>query len=602
MKKQEIEDKDIKDFYNDHAVKYSAQLKTVKHQINLISNIRLAVALIAIAVSVYAYRIDPYFFFSIVVSGIVGFFLLVFYHETLHQRKCSIENVLNVLHRNLSRLSGNWTGYSDTGDDFINDEHPFSTDLDMFGKGSLFQWISSSHTFYGRKQLASDILLTPSTIGQVVQQQGAITDCAKHFNFRLSFEAAALDIKVKSDQEPLLKWAESGVSRWASMAPWFFYAEPVVAALSAMICSVFFKIPLIAYIIYTVHLLLFGLFFFSNKKFMDRFEACGATVLVYSRLLSLIEKEDFSDKVLLRYKNGLVSENGTVVSKELKKLSQLISSMEIRYNPLGHFIANVGLLWDLRLRINAENWKKNNSKNLRKWFEIIGWFESVNSFSGIAFENQDWHYPQITDEASLSCTDMGHPLIPDNRRIHNSFTINDNQVAIITGSNMSGKSTFLRTVGVNMVLAYAGAPVCGKSMCVPLLKIFSSMRIGDDLSGNVSTFYAELLKIKRIIDEDKNGTPILFLLDELFRGTNSSDRHEGAVAVLSKLKKHGNIGLISTHDLQLCELAQGDKNGYENYHFTETYNENGIAFDYTLRQGPSTTRNALYLIKMLGIV
>lgn len=602
MKKQVVETKDIKGFYNDYTEKYSAQLKTVKQQINLISNIRLAVALIAIAASVYAYRIDPYFFFSVVVSGIVGFFLLVFYHETLHQRKCSTENVLNVLHRNLSRLSGNWTDYSDTGNDFVNDEHPFCTDLDMFGKGSLFQWLSSSHTFYGRKQLASDILQTPSTTGQVVQQQGAVTDCAKHFNFRLLFEAAALDIKVQSDQEPLLKWAESGVSRWASMAPWLFYAEPFVAALSAIICSVFFKIPLIAYIIYTVHLLLFALFFISNKKFMDRFEACATTVLVYSRLLSLIEKEDFSNKVLLRYKNDLVSENGTVVSKELKKLSQLISSMEIRYNPLGHFIANVGLLWDLRLRINAENWKKNNSRNLRKWFEIIGWFESINSFSGIAFEHQDWYYPQITDEARLSCTDMGHPLIPDNRRIHNSFSIKDNHVAIITGSNMSGKSTFLRTVGVNMVLAYAGAPVCGKSMCVPLVKIFSSMRIGDDLSGNVSTFYAELLKIKRIIDEDKNGTPILFLLDELFRGTNSSDRHEGAVAVLSKLKKPGNIGLISTHDLQLCELAQGDQRGYENYHFTETYNENGIAFDYTLRQGPSTTRNALYLIKMLGIV
>ncbi len=246
--------------------------------------------------------------------------------------------------------------------------------------------------------------------------------------------------------------------------------------------------------------------------------------------------------------------------------------------------------------------KKNNSRNLRKWFQTIGSFESVNSFSGIAFEHQDWHYPLITDGAGLSCADMGHPLIPYTRRIDNSFSIQDNHVAVITGSNMSGKSTFLRTVGVNIILAYAGAPVCAKRMCLPLVKVFSSMRIGDDLSGNVSTFYAELLKIKRIIDEEKNGTSILFLLDELFRGTNSSDRHEGAVAVLSKLKKPGNIGLISTHDLQLCELAQSTQGGYENYHFTETYNENGIAFDYTLRQGPSTTRNALYLIKMLGIV
>jgi DNA mismatch repair ATPase MutS len=167
---------------------------------------------------------------------------------------------------------------------------------------------------------------------------------------------------------------------------------------------------------------------------------------------------------------------------------------------------------------------------------------------------------------------------------------------------MSGKSTFLRTVGVNAVLAYAGAPVCAKFMNIPVLRIFSSMRIGDDLSSNVSTFYAELLKIKRIITADKEEKPILYLLDELFRGTNSTDRHEGAVAVLAKLKQPGNIGLISTHDLKLCELATEHNNGYINYHFSESYDEHGIAFDYVLKNGPSTTRNALYLIKMVGIV
>jgi DNA mismatch repair ATPase MutS len=153
-----------------------------------------------------------------------------------------------------------------------------------------------------------------------------------------------------------------------------------------------------------------------------------------------------------------------------------------------------------------------------------------------------------------------------------------------------------------MILAYAGAPVCGKNMCIPRVKIFSSMRIGDDLTGNISTFYAELLKIKKIIEADKAGDVLLFLLDELFRGTNSTDRHEGAVAVLAKLKKSGNIGLISTHDLALCELGNKPDNGYENYHFMEKYNECGITFDYQLKQGPSNTRNALYLIKMLGIV
>jgi ABC-type multidrug transport system fused ATPase/permease subunit len=594
--------RDVSDEYKRLIEKSTGQLESTKKRISFISNIRLTVAIIVIAGIIIFCRSNPTLSFAFLITGSVLFFPLVINHESLHRSKKRLEHYLKVVHRAHDRVNDAWLEYFDYGNEFIESEHPYCLDLDIFGKGSIFQWLSSSHTFYGRKQLSSDLLKSPETIEQIRERQGAIRDCSAKLDFRLEFEAIAFDSKVQCDQEQLLKWAENKQFHWSSIIPHLFTIGPIIVAIAAISSVVFFKLPIVAYLLYTIHIVIFGMFYLSNKKFMDKFEKNGAVLLMYSELLSCIEKTSFTDSLLLKLKNELVSDSISKVSIELKKLASMISSMEIRYNPLGHFIANVILLWDLRIRSKAEAWKKKNGKNIRKWFDVIGRFESLNSFSAIAYEHPEWQYAKLQDEKRITCDDIGHPLIPKNKRVCNNFSIQDNHVAIITGSNMSGKSTFLRTVGVNMILAYAGAPVCGKNMCIPRVKIFSSMRIGDDLTGNISTFYAELLKIKKIIEADKAGDVLLFLLDELFRGTNSTDRHEGAVAVLAKLKKSGNIGLISTHDLALCELGQTPDNGYENYHFVETYNDHGIAFDYQLKQGPSNTRNALYLIKMLGIV
>jgi ABC-type multidrug transport system fused ATPase/permease subunit len=593
---------DADSFYRRHITDYTEQLKKVQNQINLISNVRLAVAVAAIAGAVLTWKIAVPLFLINIISGTGIFFVLVIYHEQLHKQKKRLQHFLSVLQRFLNRLNNKWLDYSDIGEEFIDNEHPYSTDLDIFGKGSLFQWISSAHTFYGRTQLASDLLDSPKSIEQVKERQGAVNECASSSDFRLAFEAALLECDMRESQDPLLKWAERNVSRWGLLNAGFIVAETIAVVCFAVSSIVFFDIPQLAYILYSLHLGLFLLFRMSNMRYMDTFEKNGARLLVFSELLSHIEKASFNDKLLCAYKKELFTLAGSPVSAELKKLAKIVSSMEVRYNPLGHFVANTALLWDFQLRVKAEAWKRNNGKKIRKWLEIIGHFESLNSFAAVAFENHEWSYPTLNESMSITGDSIGHPLIPGDKRICNSFSIMDNQVAIITGSNMSGKSTFLRTVGVNAVLAYAGAPVCAKSMSIPVLRIFSSMRIGDDLSSNVSTFYAELLKIKRIITADKDRKPILYLLDELFRGTNSTDRHEGAVAVLAKLKQTGNIGLISTHDLKLCELATVQDNGYINYHFSESYDEHGIAFDYVLKNGPSTTRNALYLIKMVGIV
>jgi len=284
-------------------------------------------------------------------------------------------------------------------------------------------------------------------------------------------------------------------------------------------------------------------------------------------------------------------------------LSKILNAADVRNSPMAHLFANAIMLWDFQCIINADRLKKNYGRFFGVWIETIGRFEALSSLSIIWFENPQWVYPDVSeDELLLKGDGLAHPLLHHSERITNDFPVQyGGTVAIITGSNMSGKSTFLRTVGINLVLALAGAPVCALSFRCSPVRIYTSMRINDDLSSRVSTFYAELLRIKKMVEAVRRGENVVFFLDELFRGTNSQDRHDGAVAVLNALSNHKSIGIISTHDLQLCELSRIDDKKYVNYHFREHYKDGSITFDYKLNSGESKTKNAMFLIKMIGI-
>jgi DNA mismatch repair ATPase MutS len=336
---------------------------------------------------------------------------------------------------------------------------------------------------------------------------------------------------------------------------------------------------------------------------MDSFEKNGKQILAFSEMLSLIQKSSFVSSYLVTCKKLIFDTLEQRQVYQLKRLSSVIASMEVRYNPLAHFVANVLFLWDLRVRVNAERWRSRYGKRVRLWFEQTGNIEAVISLGTVFFENSNWVFPVIKKNGMhISAEHASHPLIHVSKRVYNSYTFSDNSIAIITGSNMSGKSTFLRTVGINCVLAFAGSPVCARAMSCSLMHIYSSMRIEDNLADSVSTFYAELMRIKMVIKANSKGIPLLCLLDELFRGTNSEDRHDGAVAVLKRLLNKNTIGIISTHDLQLCSLSEESPESFVNYHFKEYYDGKEIRFDYKINSGPSTTRNALFLLKMLEIV
>jgi DNA mismatch repair ATPase MutS len=248
-----------------------------------------------------------------------------------------------------------------------------------------------------------------------------------------------------------------------------------------------------------------------------------------------------------------------------------------------------------------EKWKKKYGSSLKEWLNTIGELEALNSLSVIAYDNDTWTMPEVKENMEvLKAKSMGHPLLGDNG-VRNDVTMErPTSIILITGSNMSGKSTLLRTIGINIVLSYLGAPVCAEQFSCSIMNIYTCMRIGDNLEKSISSFYAEILRIKMIVQAAKEGEKVFFLLDEIFKGTNSIDRHTGAKVLIKQLGECNSAGLVSTHDLELGEMEK-EYNKIKNYHFQEHYVDGELKFDYKLKRGISTTRNALYIIKMAGI-
>jgi DNA mismatch repair ATPase MutS len=321
----------------------------------------------------------------------------------------------------------------------------------------------------------------------------------------------------------------------------------------------------------------------------------------YYKLIKLFEKRKFKNEHINKIKKEIKDRDGLEVFKQVDRLSSIIDSIADRRN-LFYFIINILLLWDYHNIIALERWKQKSGPGLKKWFDALGRMEALASLAVIRFEHPDWVMPLIDDgdKSVVEAQGVGHPLLSE-ERVTNDFSIGGQvKVLLITGSNMSGKSTLLRTAGINLVLAYAGAPVCARWFRASIMEIGSCMRVSDNLGENISSFYAELLRIKEIVTAAESGKRVFFLLDEIFKGTNSLDRHTGARVLINKLSLTNAIGLVSTHDLELCDLERENKR-IANYHFQEYYEKGKILFDYKLRPGPSTTRNALYLMQLAGI-
>ena len=589
-------------YYEKNINEGKKQLEMLRGITTFLSMLRLVIVILAIGTTYFLYKNRMFEYIFVEVALYIGIFIAIayFHNKKLEEnRKNTI--IVDINEKGLKRIDGTWREFKDKGEEFLEDNHGFASDLDVFGSSSLFQWINSTNTKFGRRKLANILKLNESSNkNEIIEKQNAIKELSDKVNWRqqLIIESTFKNVG-KDDVEELIAWAKEKkkVGPALKIIPYLCIGLTITAILMTLIKIIPFSYLLLMFMF---NYLVVKILTKDLSEIVNLFHKHQKDIEAYSNLLRLIEEEEFYSKYLKNLKTKINNKENISCKKEMKSLKNLIDWLGDSSSNAYYLLLNVTMLSDTFIIRNLEAWREKNGKYLEDWLEVMGEFEALSSISSIAYNFESWTYPVILDEAEIYGVNIGHPMIGE-KAVSNSFSLKGKEkVALITGSNMSGKSTFLRTIGLNILLSYIGSPTNSESFNCGVFNIYTCMRTKDNLEENISSFYAEILRIKYLIEAAKKGEKVFFLLDEIFKGTNSMDRHEGAKVLINQLVNCGGIGLVSTHDLELCDLEK-TKKWLVNYNFQEYYDNNKIKFDYKLRSGGSTTRNAIHLMKLAGI-
>lgn len=583
---------------------YETSLKEVTNKFNVIGYIKVILVIIL-----------GVFVFFIITKGLLPVYtivglatlvlLIVFwiYHNKLHDKIYYYTGLIAINNRNIDRITGKWADFKDIGEEFIDPEHPYALDLDIVGKKSIFQYLNSTNTWYGRKVFANDLLRPEYSADEIKSRQEAISELSSDTKFSNHIKYYLSKIGVDKLTPALIKELTDENKFLKNKAIKFLLRYvPILTIIFIAAVSIFqFKD------LYSLSILLLLMQTFvwvlgkpKNHSYLGTIADMPYKLTAYSTAIDELKYKKFNSNELKKIQTSL-STSGTSAAQAFKELGKISDKINAGHNSIVYFILNTLFLWDYECAFMLEEWKKKYAKLSENWFLTIGEFESLLSFSNLGNTCNNTCLPTIANtDKVIEVIELGHPLLPNDTRVNNNVNIN-NSIFIISGSNMSGKTTFLRTVGINMVLARTGSFVCAGQMTFSPMHIVTSMRITDDLNEGISTFYAELKRIKTIIEASKDNQNMLFLIDEIFRGTNSLDRLSGAKTVLSKLSELNVTGIITTHDLELCSL-ENQYSRIKNYSFSEYYKDKKISFDYKMKPGKSVTTNAKYLMEMVGII
>lgn len=588
--------------FRERSGEYNNLYKSLGKKSNIISNIRFLLMILIIYLGYKIYREYNTLFLVLEIIGVFVFLALVVYHLKIKEKKQRAKILEDINKRYLSRIDGNWIDFKDGGEEFVDTNHSYSSDLDIVGKNSIFQLLNITNTHTGRKIFANNLLYPYKYKEKIYLRQKAIEELSGKLD--LTQEIEYLTCKNKKDlkdPEILIKYAESKENLFKNKFIKNLIRFMPVLVISINVFGIISRNNSMIYIglaILIAQILIWLLSMFKNSKILETVHYLKYNLETYLEVLKLIEKEDFHSEELKSIKETMFSQGQSSI-EAIKKLDTITEIINIRSGGVSNLVLNSVFLWDYQCIFLLEKWKSKYGKRVKDWIGGIGEIESLMSFSVLNNINSHIVFPKIVDEKSkIIGEELGHPLINMEDRVDNNIKLED-EIFIITGSNMSGKTTFLRTIGINLVLAYNGAGVCAKSMETTLLDIITSMRIVDDLRGGISTFYAEILRIKKIIDMAEKKDNMLFLIDEIFTGTNSVDRILGAKNVIGNLNKENVIGMITTHDLELCALDSKER--IRNFYFEDKYDGKSIKFDYKIKSGKSTSTNAKNLMNLAGI-
>ncbi|MDU5109006.1 MAG: DNA mismatch repair protein MutS [Clostridium sp.] len=591
-------------FYEEEILKGEKKVNELNSIISKLSILRLIIMLLIVGAGYYFYKQENLLFMgTTIIIGFLIFIVVAFFHNKKINEKNYEEIFLDINKRGINRINGNFKE-EDEGKEFIDDDHNFTSDLDIFGRNSLFQMINSTKTKFGRNRLF-EILSLKDKISreEINKRQEAIKELGKKVKWRQNLEAkATLRKSGIKDVSDLIEWSKnsSPVKLWFKIVPYMFITLTLIS-----IILVILRVLPVSYLIlvFILNYVVVNVITKDLKSVINLFSNHKKDIEAFANLLKLIEDENFESKLLCDLKEEL-KVDGTPSYKEMHGLKSLVDWIGDSTSNAYYLLLNVTILSDAFILRNLEEWRIKNGRKLESWLNIMGEFEALSSIANLDFDFESWSYPTIENEDIVMGTNIAHPMLGE-KAVSNSFSlakVNEEyrKVALITGSNMSGKSTFLRTVGLNLILSYIGAPTCSKKFNCGIFNIYTCMRTKDNLEESISSFYAEILRIKLLIEAAKNGEKVFFLLDEIFKGTNSKDRHEGAKVLINQLVNNKAMGLVSTHDLELCDLEL-TRPWLKNYNFQEHYENNNIKFDYKLREGRSETQNAVHLMKLAGI-
>lgn len=586
--------------YKNRLETYTTELVENENIHQNIGRLRLLLVAITILLSSLCYNNNYISLSFISISiGTILFVLLARKHLAIERRIAQLQKLATINRNGIERTNGGWRNFQDNGSEFFNEEHAFSQDLDIFGDSSIFQRINTTHTSFGREKLASKLCNTDvPTIG-ISETQRSIAELSNHIEFRQAIELSTLQTESRFINK-VLDWFNSKNTALSLLnVKRVVHALPVISIILSCAEIIFYQTFFAPVGLYSLQVLLVVRYNKQNQKLFNAFDNKRNTLKQYANVLEIIEAQTFATRLLQNLQASIIRNN--TPSTSLHSLNEILNSAGLRHNKLVHLFINIILLWDTRCAIQAIEWKKENGASIRIWFDVIGEIEALASLSVLSYENPSWTMPTINNSKTIDAKNIKHPLLEEDTNIGNDFSLGHNKdTAIISGSNMSGKSTFLRTVATNLVLAHAGAPVNADSFHCGQFTIVTSMRTVDNIDKQISTFYAELIRIKKMIDVAKTSNTFFFI-DEIFSGTNSRDRLEGAFQVIKALNTPNCIGIISTHDLALCELTTTDIPTAKNYHFREYYQGDKIHFDYKIHAGQSTTSNALFMMQKIGI-
>ena len=536
---------------------------------------------------------------------VAAFIALGVWHERVEGAQRFAERAASVYDRGIARIEDRWAGTGNTGERFRQPDHLYADDIDVFGRGSLFELLSAARTPIGEETLAS-WLLTPAAVADIVERQHAVRELSGNLDLREDLAVLGGDVAAPADVSALLAWAEAAPVRVSAA----FRALTVFLVLLALAATAVG----FAYSVWTPLIVVIALEGVVAWRWRKRIEqivepVSGAAedLALASQLLGRIEREPFESPLLQRIATrwqirNQKSEMKNVVlpSGAMARLKTLVNWADSRHNMLVRFL-DVPLLYSLQVTFAVERWRQAHGRSVRHWLEALGEIEALASLGAYAYEHPQDPFPEFVERETplFAGEEIGHPLLPAVACVRNSVTLGEQtQVLLVSGSNMSGKSTFLRTIGINSVLALAGAPVRARSLRLTRLRLGCSIRVTDSLQAGRSGFYAEITRLRQIMELTSDSHRVLFLADELLHGTNSHDRRIGAEGLIRALLDHGAIGVVTTHDLAITEVA-GDR--VRNAHFEDQLQDGKMIFDYHLREGVVTRSNALELMRTVGL-